>query len=232
MEEKDKNIESLDETIRLEQESIPAPEDTLEACIDKAHRLAAKIAASGIKGLEGVNFDNVTKIAKGIDEALADAKCKVDCITITGDAEESAGNLESFAGKCEAMLSEIRAAKARTAERLYSLSDAVLKAKRLDMGKVKASIHQIVAEGVQRITAATSVPIDAVESGRQIVADIDKKEITKNLGNLVQKSKGDQKLDVLVDWGAAGISKTTQVGKLTVDDLQSLIVHKIGGAHV
>ena len=209
MEDKMEDIQKLDERIKLEKENIEVPEHTIEAAIKKAHRMASNIRASKIVRLKGSNLETVTKCAKSIEDAMSDAKCKVDCITISSDSEKCASAFDKFIEDAQKELDELKKNKLTAALKLKDLASQIEKAKNLDLKKVNACVHKILAEV-------------------NLTADINRQEITQNLTNLVNKSRTDQKLMTLVDWNKAGISPMAQVKTLTVDDLQKLITSMKG----
>lgn len=209
MEDKMEDIQKLDERIKLEKENIPVPEHTIEAAIAKAHRMASNIRASKIVRLKGSNLDKVLKCAQGIDDAMSDAKCKVDCITVSADSEKCASAFDKFIEDAEKELEEIKKNKLTASRKLTRLAGQIMKTRNLDMNKVVAHVHGILA-------------------GVNVKSDISRQEITQNLTNLVNKSRTDQKLMTLVDWGKAGIAPTAQVKTLTVDDLQKIITSMKG----
>lgn len=203
--------EKLEERIMQEHEKFAKAEKTLAAAMDKAYRLSAKLRKAGLAELKGANLDKVQSIVGNVNDAVSDAKCKVDCITLTGNVEADANNLDEFGRKCEDELGKMHEEKVTAANKLKALATKIEATKRLDMAKVQANVEKILSGLSYRFQA-----------------DIDKSNILKNVSNLVQKSKGNQKLQTLVDWNAAGLNKNMKLFEMTPDDLEKLILHMRG----
>ena len=210
------DIEKLEERVGQEKEKFAAAEHVLVTAMDKAYRLSAKLRKAGLSELKGANLAKVQAIVGNVNDAVSDAKCKVDCITLTGDVDTDAENLDEFGRKWEDALGEMYEAKMKAARQLSALAQKVSTTKRLDMVKVQAHVEKILS-GLQYRFSSESVQ-----------ADIDKNNILKNVSNLVQKSKSNQKLQTLVDWNAAGLNKNMKLFEMTLDDLEKLILHVRG----
>ena len=151
--------------------------------------MADRLRTSGVRHLSARSLSDCVAIADNLNDAVSDAKCKVDCITLTGDVDADAAAFDSFGNECEDALACISALRLDASRRLTALSDKIDSTHRLDMAKVNAQ--------VDRIVAGLRYNLKRTLSGERTA--FDKTVVQKNLQNLSNKAKGGQTLQVLVE---------------------------------
>ena len=209
METKDPKTQ-LENQIEIEKMTIPVPEKTIEAAMNRAHTIAKKLRTAKYASLSENQKSELNRIAEEIRNEIVDTGVVSDdseqfLIDVDDDTQNCAEAFSAFEEECQNAIDTIETQKIEAGEKIVRLASQVAMSK----NRVNASL---VYSKVRKIVAGATVL-----------------DVMKNRNNIETKAEKGQPLSTLVNWNSVNVSKATLVKDLTVQDLKDLLVSLKGG---
>lgn len=200
----------LEKQIEIEKMTIPVPEKTIEAAMNRAHAIASKLRSVKFASLSADQKSELYRIAEQLRNNIVDTGVVAEdtekfAIDIPEETQACADAFAAFEEECQEAIDTIEDQKIEAGEKIVRLASQIAASKNpVSVQKVYAKVRQIVA-------------------GATVL------DVMKNRNNIETKAEKGQPLISLVNWNAVSISKSTMVKDLTVQDLKDLLVSLKGG---
>lgn len=200
----DMDKEELEFRNEMEKLTTPVPRRTIEAAIEKAHRMATQLRSYSRPELTRTAAAKVKKCAEELASATECYRI-VPVLMLTRVPADCAEEFDTYADDCQQCLDRQEEEQIGRAESLVRLAGQVRAFKNPSIRKVTAALRRIAA------------------------GDVSRSDILRNFNNIDLKAKGDKGLATLVDWRklqgmCPGVSRTSKLGELDVDTIKAVLV--------